>query len=136
MKRVHVIFIGLILFFLSCSPMQHIVRNGIEGVILSKKQKSSNFPYDEKDRFKPTLGDIDVFEKMIASIPDLDSLKSSPRQYAGFINEKTGNKCLFVIFIADRNADQWEKYPFEGMDYGWLAVCFDLKTYKLERINM
>jgi len=137
MKRVYVILVGLILLCTSCSSMQHIVRNGIEGIVISKKQKSMNFFYDEKDRFTPTVYEIDAFEKEVALIPELDSLKSFPRQYAGYVNEKTGNKCLFVILINKRYEIEqpWKIKPVEVQDGDLIEYSFDLKTHKMRRIE-
>lgn len=138
MKKVHIILGVLSLFSLSCSSMQHIVRNNIEGVILSKKVKSSNFFYDEKDRFKPTFSDIDAFENEIRLIPKLDSMRLFSRQYAGFINEKTGNKCLFVIFLDEwaKAKCPWKKRPYEVQDRMDPAAIFDLKTHQLTLIEL
>jgi len=138
MKRVYVILVGLILLCTSCSSMQHIVRNGIEGIVISKKQKSMNFFYDEKDRFTPTVYEIDAFEKEISLLPDLDSLKTFPRQYAGYVNERTGNKCLFVIFINNWEEIHypWKTRPVEIQDGGLIGISFDLKTHIMRRIEL
>jgi hypothetical protein len=123
-----------------CSPIMHQVhRNGVKGAIIDRKVRfiyMANNPPEV--RFNPTHAEIDKFERYMAADKDLDTLRWSPRQYAGYFDEKTGERCLFVILHGKWAAEHspWRKEPTVIFDNFLWGVEFNLNTQKIKVFDL
>lgn len=128
-------FVLLLCIGVGCSPIMHQVhRNGVKGAIIDRKVRFIYmFQYIDEMRFNPTRSEIDKFERFMAADKDLDTLKWSPRQYAGYFDEKTGERCLFIILLGKWEAEHspWRKMPIVVFDGFLTGVKFNLSTQKL-----
>lgn len=138
-KKVYVLVLLVFSIVIGCSPIMHQVhRNGVKGAIIDRKVRFIYMAqYPPSVRFNPTKSEIDMFERFVAADKDLDTLKWSPRQYAGYFDEKTGERCLFVILHGKWAAENahWRKEPTVIFDNFLWRFKFNLSTQKLLLID-
>lgn len=118
--------------------MRYVKNNGVEGVILGEEVKSSLFFYSKKERFRPSLKEVALFEtEFQRAYSDSLSLNGCARQYAGYINERTKHRCIMVIFACDgeKKRFNWKKELVDVIDGGLIIFSFDLVTQTFKQIS-
>lgn len=120
---------------LSCNrTIYQVHRNGVQAAVIDKNVRFiSMIEYPPEVRFNPKRSDIDKFERFMANDKELDTLKWAPRQYAGYYDLKTGEKCLFVIVLGRWAAKHspWKKCPIVIFDDGLWNIKFNLVSQKI-----
>ena len=139
-KKILVFALLALCIEIGCSPIMHQVhRNGVKGAIIDRKVRFIYmFEYINEMRFNPTHAEIDKFERYMSADKDLDTLKWSPRQYAGYFDEKTRERCLFVILHGKWAAEHahWRKEPTVIFDNFLWGIEFNLSTQKIKVFDL